>query len=38
MKLNVEDVNCVKMIDRPVYSDRVRVTGATERSVKDAVV
>ncbi len=37
MKLNVEDVNCVK-IDRPVYSDRVRVTGARERSVKDAVV
>lgn len=31
MKLNVEDVNCVEMIDR------VRVTGATERS-KDAVV
>ncbi len=26
------------MIDRPVYSDRVRVTDATERSVKDAVV
>ncbi len=26
------------MIDRPVYSDRLRVTGATEPSVKDAVV
>ncbi len=26
MKLNVKDVNCDKMIDRPVYSDRVRVT------------
>ncbi len=32
----MEDV--YKMIDRPVYSDRVRVTDATERSVKDAVV
>ncbi len=31
MKLNVEDVNCDKMIDRPVYSDWVCVTGATER-------
>ncbi len=25
---------CVKMTDRPVYSDRVRLTGATERYVK----
>ncbi len=32
MKLNVEDVNCVKMIDR------ARVTGVTEHSIKDAVV
>ncbi len=30
----MEDVNCDKMIDRPGYSDRVRVSGATERSVK----
>ncbi len=28
MKWNVEDVNSDKMIDRPVYSDRVRVTDA----------
>ncbi len=28
MKWNVEDVNRDKMIDRPVYSDRVRVTDA----------
>ncbi len=27
-----------KMIDRQVYSDRLRVTDATELSVKDAVV
>ncbi len=27
-----------KMIGRQVYSDRLRVTDATERSVKDAVV
>ncbi len=26
MKWNVEDVNSDKMIDRPIYSDRVRVT------------
>ncbi len=26
MKINVEDVNSDKMIDRPVYSDRLRVT------------
>ncbi len=38
MKWNVEDVNSDEMIDRPVYSDRLRVTGATERFVKDAVV
>ncbi len=28
MKLNVEDVNNDKMIDRPVFSDRLRVTDA----------
>ncbi len=38
MKGNVEDVNCDKMIDRPVYSDSVRVTDTTERSFKDEVV
>ncbi len=34
----MEDVNSDKMIDRPVYSDRLRVTDVTERSIKDAVV
>ncbi len=33
MKWNVKDVNSDKMIDRPVYSDRLRVTDATELSV-----
>ncbi len=37
-EMNVEDVKCDKMIDRSVYSDRLRVTDATERSVKDTVV
>jgi len=26
IKLNVEDTNCGKMIDRPVYGDRMDVT------------
>ncbi len=34
----MEDVNSDKMIDRPVYSDRLHVTDATEPSVNDAVV
>ncbi len=34
----MKDVNSDKMIDRPVYSDRLRVTDVTERSIKDAVV
>ncbi len=38
MKLNVEDVNSEGMIDRTVYSDMLRVTDATEPSVKDTVV
>ncbi len=38
MKWNVEDVNSDKMIDRPVYSDRLSVTDATEPFVKDTVV
>ncbi len=36
MKWNVEDGNSDKRIDRPVY--RLRVTDATEPSVKDVVV
>ncbi len=34
----MEDVNSDKMIDRPVYSNRVHVTDVTDLSVKDAVV
>ncbi len=34
----MEDVNSDKIIDKPVYSDRLRVTDATEPSVKDTVV
>ncbi len=34
MKLNVEDVNCDKMIDRPDYSDRVLVNHKCDRAVR----